>query len=58
MGSRFFSELSCTICKKPVDLISDLFADENGKAVHEDCYVKLIAGSSSNPAAAVISTSH
>jgi hypothetical protein len=53
MGSRHFPEISCTICSKPVDLTVDLYADESGKAVHEDCYVKRIA-SSSNPPAAVI----
>ena len=39
MGSRPFPEISCIICRNPVTLISDLSADENGKAVHEDCYV-------------------
>jgi hypothetical protein len=40
MGGHSFPEISCAICAKPVDLAVDLFADENGKAVHEDCYVQ------------------
>ena len=32
---------------KPVDLSADLYVDENGKAVHEVCYVKHITGSRS-----------
>ncbi len=42
-------EISCTLCSKPVDLRVDLYADENGKAVHEDCYVKHITSSRRNP---------
>lgn len=42
MGSRPFPEIPCVICKKPVDLQADLWADENGKATHADCYVKRI----------------
>jgi hypothetical protein len=53
MGSRPFPEISCTLCSKPVDLRIDLYADENGKAVHEDCYVKRITRSSNPPAAVV-----
>jgi hypothetical protein len=43
MGGHPFLEISCKICAKPVDLNVDLFADENGKAVHEECYVNHIA---------------
>ncbi len=39
MGGHPFSEIPCTICKKPVDLMVDLYANENGEAVHEQCYV-------------------
>jgi hypothetical protein len=42
MKSRPFPEISCLICCKPVDLSADLSADENGKAVHTECYVKRI----------------
>jgi hypothetical protein len=39
MGGHPFSEISCIICSKLLDLTVDLSADENGKAVHEACYV-------------------
>src|ERR1700691_1369752 len=42
MKSRPFPEVPCLICSKPVDLSADLSADENGKAVHTECYVKRI----------------
>jgi hypothetical protein len=42
MVGHSFPETPCTICARPVDLSVDLFADENGKAVHEDCYVKRV----------------
>jgi hypothetical protein len=56
MASRPFPEISCALCSKPVDLLIDLSADENGKAVHEVCYVKRLTSASSNPAAAMIAT--
>jgi hypothetical protein len=45
MGGHPFSVLHCAICAEPIDLTADLSADENGKAVHEDCYVKSVSGS-------------
>jgi hypothetical protein len=45
MGGHPFPEIPCTVCAKPVDLAVDLYADENGKAVHEDCYVQRITSS-------------
>jgi len=42
MSSRAFPGILCVICRKPVDLQTDLYADESGKAVHADCYVKRI----------------
>jgi hypothetical protein len=30
----------CRICGKPVSLTSNMVVDEDGKAVHEECYVK------------------
>ena len=54
MGGHPFLEIPCILCSNPVNLVSDLSADENGKAVHEECYVKRITGSSSNSAAAII----
>lgn len=44
MGSRPFSEISCIVCSQPMDLSLDLSADENGKAVHEGCYVQRLVG--------------
>jgi hypothetical protein len=52
MGSRPFPEISYALCSKPADLLIDLSADENGKAVHEECCVKRLTSSSSNRAAA------
>jgi hypothetical protein len=46
MGSPF-PAIPCVLCSNPVNLISDLYADENGKAVHEECYVKRITESNS-----------
>jgi hypothetical protein len=45
MGGHPFPEIQCTICAMPVDLRTDLYADEKGQAVHEDCYVKHITSS-------------
>jgi hypothetical protein len=42
-------EISCLLCSKPVDLRIDLSADENGKAVHTECYVKSLTNGNSNP---------
>jgi hypothetical protein len=46
MGGHPFPDIPCKLCK-PVDLSVDLSADENGKAVHEECYVKHITSSRS-----------
>ena len=32
-------ETPCALCSKLVDLTVDLYADENGKAVHGRCYI-------------------
>jgi hypothetical protein len=32
-------KIPCAICNNPVDLGVDPSVDENGKAVHENCYV-------------------
>jgi hypothetical protein len=42
-------EIPCVICSKPVDLSVDLSADESGKAVHTECYVKRISTTHSGP---------
>ncbi len=53
MGSRPFPETPCALCRKPVNLGIDLCADENGKAVHEECYVRQVT-SPGSPAAAIM----
>jgi hypothetical protein len=53
MGGHPSTEIPCTICSKPVDLTVDLYADENGKAVHSDCYVQHITNYRGNPSATV-----
>ena len=45
MGGHPFPEIPCTVCRKPVDLTIDLSADENGKAVHQECYIKRVMSS-------------
>jgi hypothetical protein len=40
MDSCSFPEMSCVLCRESVDLRTDLCTDENGKAIHEDCYLK------------------
>jgi hypothetical protein len=49
-----FPDIPCVICSQPLNLRIDLFADENGKAVHEDCYVERIMSSSRNLASTVM----
>jgi hypothetical protein len=34
----------CVLRNEPVDLRLDLYADEHGQAVHEECYIKRITG--------------
>jgi hypothetical protein len=41
MAAHPYPEIPCTICSKLVDLRVDLYADENGRAVHEKCYINL-----------------
>jgi len=53
MGGHPFSEIPCAICNKAVNLSADLTADENGKAVHEECYVNQITSSHRNNSATV-----
>ena len=49
MDGRSFPEIPCAVCSKPVNLKLDLSADENGKAVHTECYVKRITAAPGNP---------
>jgi hypothetical protein len=52
MGGQPFPEISCILCSKPVNLKVDLSADENGKAVHTECYVQRIINPQGSPSAA------
>jgi hypothetical protein len=42
MSNPLLHIILCIVCRKPVDLSTDLYADENGRAVHEECYVRRI----------------
>jgi hypothetical protein len=44
MGGHPFPEISCVFCNKTLNLQVDLCADENGKAIHEECYLKRLTG--------------
>ena len=47
-AAHSFPEIPCALCSKPLDLQTDLCADENGKSVHEDCYVRRLISSHNN----------
>jgi hypothetical protein len=49
MSGYSLPAILCTICAKPLNLVVDLCADENGKAVHEECYLKRITTPRSRP---------
>jgi hypothetical protein len=40
--------VSCVLCNRSVNLTVDLCCDENGKAVHWDCYFNRIIGPTAN----------
>jgi hypothetical protein len=40
--------INCPLCDQPVSLHTDTCADENGKAVHEECYQKRVIGAQGN----------
>ena len=44
MSAQYSLRLLCRICREPVSLQSDTVADEDGKPVHENCYVKEAKG--------------
>jgi hypothetical protein len=48
MGGQTVPVIPCKFCSAPIDLTVDLSVDENGQAVHEDCYVTHIASLRSN----------
>jgi hypothetical protein len=52
MGGHPFPEINCIVCNHPITLETDLNADENGKPVHEECYVNNLTSARSNQTAA------
>jgi formylmethanofuran dehydrogenase subunit E len=40
MSDKVNPRIFCRICGEPVSLKADTVVDEDGKAVHEECYVK------------------
>ncbi len=44
-------QVICRICNKPLKLGIDTAADEEGKALHETCYVKQVTDAPRNPPA-------
>jgi hypothetical protein len=53
MESHSFPEM-CILCRQAVNLRIDLCADENGRSIHEDCYVRWITNGFGNPVAIAI----
>jgi hypothetical protein len=49
-------EILCPLCQKRVTLQEDSSVDENGKAIHTECYAKHILGERMEPT--VIITDH
>jgi len=43
MTNPFILSITCSICHKPVKLETTT-TDEQGKAIHEECYVQAVAG--------------
>jgi hypothetical protein len=39
MGGRPTLEVRCVLCGQTLDLRKDLCTDENGKALHSECYL-------------------
>ena len=42
-------KFACPICNKAIKLERDRYADENGKVMHESCYVQRLAMSRNDP---------
>jgi hypothetical protein len=49
MESHSFPAVFCVLCNEAVNLRIDVYADENGKPIHEDCYVRRITNRLDNP---------
>lgn len=53
-ATRYFT--ACHICQQPVELVTAK-ADENGKSVHEECYIATVSGKSTNKPELLITVS-
>jgi hypothetical protein len=40
MADSTDSSFTCHICGKPIRLETDIYTDEEGKAVHQECYAR------------------
>jgi hypothetical protein len=49
MVGRTQQAITCAICNEPVDLQRDKYADEDGKVVHENCYIMRLMSSQNDP---------
>jgi hypothetical protein len=49
MSAPTSQQISCAICHSPVDFERDRYADEDGKIVHECCYVKRLMSEQNDP---------
>jgi hypothetical protein len=45
LPDQAYQGISCRVCGEPVSLTSDTVVNEDGKAVHEQCYVTKITSS-------------
>jgi hypothetical protein len=54
MESHPFPTMLCILCSEAVNLQIDLCADEHGKSLHEQCYLKRITNSFGNPLTSAI----
>ena len=48
MSAPLHPILVCSICREPVG-VETAKTDENGKPVHEDCYIQLLLASPQDP---------
>ena len=49
MGFTTPQGIICPICKQPVDLTKDRFTNEDGKVVHENCYIRSLLSAGNDP---------
>jgi hypothetical protein len=49
MVVRTPQKITCPICNQPIDLQRDKYADEDGKVVHENCYIHRLMSSQNDP---------